>query len=149
MMNQPGFNNKNCALIEVLSNRENQIRVGNDIVFLPDFHKTLNPLFINKVYTDKEIQYCESFNDASLHYASTWSAKESVYKAIKQMYPFPIGFKKIEIFREKLGGVPRVYLGNHPASKHLISLSISHDGDYVWTIAIMNIGENLEKNNDY
>ncbi|RZK48169.1 MAG: holo-ACP synthase [Pedobacter sp.] len=116
---------------------ESHLWVGNDLVYLPDFEKSLNPLFIKKVYTHQEIAYCEAFQDKNLHYASTWAAKEAVYKALKQFSIQAWGFKKIEILRAKVGGKPSVNIGNHLAAKHSISLTISHDGDYVWAIALL------------
>ncbi|MCY1528783.1 phosphopantetheine--protein transferase domain protein [compost metagenome] len=109
--------------------------VGNDIVFIPDFFKSLTPIFKDKVYTNSEIAYCDQFNDSLLRYASTWAAKEAVYKAIKQLDNAVLPWKKIEINRDKVGGKPQVSL--HTGQEFIsISLSISHDGEYAWAIAI-------------
>ena len=113
------------------------LTVGNDIVFLPDFKSSFNTLFKNKVYTKNEIDYCEQFDEAILRYASTWAAKEAVYKAIKQLNDTPLPFNTIEILRNKIAGKPTVNLLKN-TSKPVISLSISHDGDYVWAVAILN-----------
>jgi len=110
--------------------------VGNDLVFIPDFKVSLTPLFKNKVYTANELAYCDLFDDALLRYASTWAAKESVYKALKQLDPAAIAWKKIEILREKIAGQPNVVLHQN-GDKVKISLTISHDGDYVWAIAFI------------
>jgi holo-[acyl-carrier protein] synthase len=110
--------------------------VGNDLVFIPDFKLSLTPLFKNKVYTVNEIAYCDLFDDALLRYASTWAAKEAVYKALKQLDATAIAWKKIEISREKIAGQPKVVLHQNPA-RFRISLTISHDGDYVWAIAFI------------
>ena len=110
--------------------------VGNDLVFIPDFKVSLTPLFKNKVYTTNELAYCDLFDDALLRYASTWAAKEAVYKALKQLDPAAIAWKKIEILREKIAGRPNVVLHQNP-DKFKISLTISHDGDYVWAIAFI------------
>ncbi|GAA4311344.1 holo-ACP synthase [Mucilaginibacter gynuensis] len=109
--------------------------IGNDVVLLTDFQKSFNDLFKNKVYTLPEVNYCDSFDDALLHYASTFAAKEAVYKALKQLDDSPIGWKKIEIIREKLGGKPEVII--HRDSAPQISLTITHDGDYVWAVALI------------
>ncbi|MBC7655234.1 MAG: 4'-phosphopantetheinyl transferase superfamily protein [Oligoflexus sp.] len=110
--------------------------VGNDVVFLPDFIESFNPLFKKKIYTTEEVAYCEQFENPLLRYASTWAAKEAIYKAIKQLNTKPIFFKKIEIFRSKIAGIPTAKL---PIlyNNFEFSLSISHDGDYVWAIAIL------------
>ncbi|ADY51244.1 4'-phosphopantetheinyl transferase [Pseudopedobacter saltans DSM 12145] len=111
------------------------LTVGNDLVFLPDFEKSFNELFKKKVFTTREIAYCEQFDKPILRYASTWAAKEAVYKSIKQLSDTSLPFNKIEIVREKIQGKPTVSL---PVlfSDFQISLSISHDGSYVWVIAI-------------
>ncbi len=110
--------------------------VGNDLVFLPDFTKTCTQQFIERAYTETEITYCEQFPSPVLHYASTWAAKEAVYKVLKQIDPtISIGWRSIEIVRNKPSGKPDVYLIKINVSYN-IALSISHDGEYVWAIAL-------------
>lgn len=127
---------KLSSSVEQIINPNKTLALGNDLVFLPDFTRSLNQLFINKVYTPQEISYCTSFSNATLHYASTWAAKEAVYKAVKQLDPSPLAWKKIEITRKKTGGEPVVTLHQH-AGRFTVSLTISHDGDYVWAAAIV------------
>jgi holo-[acyl-carrier protein] synthase len=110
--------------------------VGNDLVCLSVFKLSLTSLFKNKVYTAAEVAYCDSFDDVALRYASTWAAKEAVYKALKQIDSSPIGWKQIEIIRTKASGKPQVVLP--PQYEHQVSLTISHDGDYVWALALIN-----------
>ena len=112
--------------------------VGNDLVFIPGFIASFNDLFKKKVYTVGEIAYCDQFEDYLLRYASTWAAKEAVYKAVKQIVASPLGWKKIEITREKAAGIPIVTI-HKPDKNFKISLSISHDGDYVWAVALIDI----------
>jgi len=116
----------------------NNFAVGNDIVFLPNFELSLTEPFKAKAYTTAELEYCEQFSNSLLRYASTWAAKEAVYKAVKQLEPKALGWKKIEIIREKPAGRPHVILHQHPGS-FKISLTISHDGDYIWAIALIEI----------
>ncbi|HZY37073.1 MAG TPA: 4'-phosphopantetheinyl transferase superfamily protein [Mucilaginibacter sp.] len=110
--------------------------IGNDLVFLPNFDLSFTELFKNKAYSPDEIAYCEQFSDSLLRYASTWAAKEAVYKALKQLEDATLGWKKIEIIRKKNAGEPQVLLHNN-TSDFKISLTISHDGDYVWAIALV------------
>lgn len=116
----------------------NAFAVGNDLVFLPNFEHSLTELFIHKVFTEKEIAYCKLFDQSLLRYASTWAAKEAVYKALKQIHKINVGWKNIEIEREKIGGIPKVILHGYPHQPK-ISLTLSHDGDYAWAIAIIEI----------
>ena len=110
--------------------------IGNDLVFIPNFELSFTEPFKNKAYTPAEVAYCDQFSDSLLHYASTWAAKEAVYKALKQVGDDTLGWKKIEIIRKKNAGEPQVFLHSH-SSNFKISLTISHDGDYVWAIALV------------
>ncbi len=116
-----------------------QFAAGNDLVFVPGFETSLTPGFKNKVYTDAELAYCDLFADSLLRYASTWAAKEAVYKAVKQIDKSTAGWKKIEIIREKIGGRPQVVLHQPQLSNISVSLSITHDGDYAWAVAIARV----------
>lgn len=125
-------NNINDTILEL---KLQDFAVGNDIVFLPDFSASFTELLQRKVYTLDEIGYCERFDQPLLRYASTWAAKEAVYKAVKQLYQQPLAFKNIEITRSKIAGIPRVILPENLSDLE-ISLSITHDGDYACAIAI-------------
>ena len=131
------MNNKLLQSIKDLS-LDQKFAVGNDLVFLPDFTASFNELFKKKIYTENEISYCDQFDDAMLRYASTWAAKEAVYKAIKQIETTSIPFKKIEIQREKSQGRPHVILHKNQ-NRFNISLTISHDGEYIWALALIEI----------
>lgn len=109
--------------------------VGNDLVFLPNFQLSFTEEFKGKAYTQAEEDYCDQFKDSLLRYASTWAAKEAVYKAVKQLDESIAGWKKIEIIRKRTAGEPVVILHGRPG-QFKISLTISHDGDYVWAIAL-------------
>jgi holo-[acyl-carrier protein] synthase len=110
--------------------------IGNDLVFLPNFIQSLNETFISRVYTPAELAYITQFDAPNLRYASTWAGKEAVYKALKQCYPtLQFGWRAIEIIRDKPQGIPKVVI-HKPVVCH-ISLTIAHDGDYVWAIALI------------
>jgi len=112
--------------------------IGNDVVYLPNFETSFTNEFKAKVYTQNELDYCQQFSQPILRYASTWAAKEAVYKALKQLGSAVAGWQNIEILRTKIAGKPSVILHQYP-HKFDISLSISHDGDYVWAIALVKI----------
>ncbi|TAF45936.1 MAG: 4'-phosphopantetheinyl transferase superfamily protein [Sphingobacteriales bacterium] len=109
--------------------------IGNDVVFMPNFEASFTPAFKTKVYTQAELTYCQQFSQPLLRYASTWAAKEAVYKAVKQLGAAVAGWQNIEIIRNKIAGQPNVVLHQYP-NKFAISLSISHDGAYVWAVAL-------------
>jgi holo-[acyl-carrier protein] synthase len=121
--------------VEVVA-RAGNYAIGNDLVFVPGFNDSLNDLFIKKVYTTGEQDYCNKFSDSLLRYASTWAAKEAVYKALKQLDDLTLGWKMIEISRKRAAGQPLVILHDYPRN-YQISLTISHDGDYAWAVALI------------
>ena len=127
---------KNSINNTILELKLQNFAVGNDLVFLPDFSMSFSELFKGKVYTVNEVEYCEQFDNPVLRYASTWAAKEAVYKAVKQLYDQPLAFKNIEITRSKIAGIPHVKIPDYFSDLEL-SLSITHDGDYTFAIAIV------------
>ncbi|MES2416864.1 MAG: holo-ACP synthase [Bacteroidota bacterium] len=131
--------NKDLLLSTACPPVKRNITVGNDLVFLPSFSQSLTAAFKTKVYTLNEINYCNLFNDSLLRYASTWAAKEAVYKAVKQIDKSALPFNKIEILREEIGKRPYVVLHKVLKQAVQISLTITHDGDYAWAIAIVEL----------
>lgn len=63
-----------------------QIGCGTDIIEIERIKESIEELgqrFLNRVYTKREIEYCESKNAQKYqHYAARFSAKEAVLKAI-------------------------------------------------------------------
>jgi holo-[acyl-carrier protein] synthase len=66
-------------------------------------------LFINRVYTEHEIEYCSTKKAATQHYAGRWAAKEAVLKALGTGWIKGISWRDIEV-RHKPGGAPTVAL---------------------------------------
>src|SRR3954454_8333992 len=66
-------------------------------------------LFITRVYTDHEIEYCTGRKAATQHYAGRWAAKEAVLKALGTGWRRGIGWRDIEI-RNDPKGAPKVHL---------------------------------------
>jgi holo-[acyl-carrier protein] synthase len=66
-------------------------------------------LFITRVYTDYEIEYCSARKAATQHYAGRWAAKEAVLKALGTGWRRGIAWRDIEI-RNDAKGAPTVKL---------------------------------------
>ena len=66
-------------------------------------------LFIARVFTPHEIQYCQSRKLATQHYAGRWAAKEAILKAIGTGWSRGIGWRDVEV-RNEPGGKPVVSL---------------------------------------
>jgi phosphopantetheine--protein transferase-like protein len=126
-------------LSKLNASKYEKFAIGNDIVFLPQFKQSLSDSFIKKVYAPEELNYITAFNEPLARYASTFAAKEAIYKALKQLYPsLKISWKQIIIRRNKNAGTPNVdILQLGITDKLQLSLSITHDGDYVWAVVII------------
>ena len=66
-------------------------------------------VFINRVYTPGEIEYCAGRRSATQHYAGRWAAKEAILKAIGTGWSKGIQWTDLEICNE-MGGKPFVRL---------------------------------------
>jgi holo-[acyl-carrier protein] synthase len=88
-------------------------------------------LFITRVYTDHEIEYCSARKAATQHYAGRWAAKEAVLKALGTGWRRGISWRDIEV-RNDAKGAPTVQLrgGAHDvmaaARIGKLHVSISH-----------------------
>ena len=88
------------------------IGIGTDIIEclrIAQMIERHGELFITRVYTPHEIQYCQSRKLATQHYAGRWAAKEAVLKALGTGWRKGISWRDIEI-RNEPGGRPVVAL---------------------------------------
>src|SRR5262244_2453277 len=88
-------------------------------------------LFLQRVYTDREIRDCQSRKHATEHFASRWAAKEAVLKCLGSANRRGLTWTDIEV-RNDAGGQPQVHVAGaakEQAQQLRISniwLSISH-----------------------
>lgn len=113
-----------------------QIRCGTDIIEIERIKKSIINLenkFLERVFTPKEIQYCESKNKQKYqHYAARFAAKEAVFKAISESLEdkYMISWTDIEIINDK-NGKPHVNIDKIDDSNiENIDLSMSHCREY-------------------
>ena len=76
--------------------------MGIDIVEIEEIKKAIEKgnRFTERVYTPKEIGYCEGKNDKYPHYAVRYAAKEAVMKALGTGWDKGVQWKQIEIINE-------------------------------------------------
>jgi holo-[acyl-carrier protein] synthase len=98
--------------------------------------------FKNKIFTEAEIQYCESKRNKYQHYAARFAAKEAFMKAVGTGWRFGIRFAEIEIYHDDLGkpfirGYAKAekLLTNEKISK--IHVSLSHLKEMATAIVII------------
>lgn len=88
-------------------------------------------LFLNRVFTPREIEYCSARKAANQHYAGRWAAKEAILKAFGTGWARGIQWRDMEI-RNDAAGKPRVALagGAREMCEQLaivdVMISISH-----------------------
>lgn len=118
-----------------------QIKTGIDIIEVERIKNSIDELgdaFLNRVFTENEIKYCESKNrNKYQHYAARFAVKEAVFKAISGLLTdkYSIAWKNIETTNET-SGRPKVEFVSitKKVEKELnkiqsIDISISHIKD--------------------
>lgn len=88
----------------------NVIGIGTDIVECSRIGNMIekhDSLFLERVYTEWEIEYCSGRKSAVQHYAGRWAAKEAILKAMGTGWAKGIAWTDIEI-TNAMGGKPSV-----------------------------------------
>ena len=69
-----------------------KVKCGIDIIEISRIKESIESLgqrFLNKIYTDKEIEYCESKGRVKYeHYAARFAVKEAAFKRLKTNIQF-------------------------------------------------------------
>lgn len=112
-----------------------QIKCGIDMIEIDRIKEaieTTNREFIKRVYTKKEIEYCESKNNMKYqHYAARFAAKEATFKAISEKFgKYEITWKDIEITSNEVGRPKIAILNKNIPNLESIDISISHCKNY-------------------
>lgn len=82
------------------------IGIGTDIVQCERIAKMMEKhglLFLERVYTPREILYCGQRKAATQHYAGRWAAKEAVLKTLGTGWSRGIQWTEIEVRNEPAG----------------------------------------------
>ena len=119
------------------------VGLGIDIIEIARIKKSIEgygSLFLNKVFTENEIAYCNKKFNRYQHFAARFAAKEAVYKAIASSWKEGLRWKDIEIENEPTG-MPKVkpsgQLLNFLSTNKDLKISISHSDNYVTCVAII------------
>jgi len=125
--------------------------IGTDIVNISRIKKALtkNKSALKKrVFTEKEIKYCERKSNPSFYYAKRFAAKEALSKALGTGIRKGINFRDIVISNDKLGK-PSIKLNGTTANflrkkikKKSYSIHLSLSDDKPWAQATVIISYN-------
>ncbi|MCA9079984.1 MAG: holo-ACP synthase [Planctomycetaceae bacterium] len=120
------------------------VGLGTDIVEIVRIGQMIEKhgeLFLQRVYTEAEIQYCQTKRGALEHYAGRWAAKEAVMKTLGTGFTKGVGWRDIEVHNMK-SGQPVIRLsggaGNVAKLQGIdeILITISHSKAYATATAI-------------
>lgn len=113
-----------------------KIKCGTDIVEIERIKESIEKLgdkFLNKVYTDEEIKYCESKGKQKYqHYAARFAVKEAAFKAVSELLKdkYSLCWKDYETINDKNGRPSINILGINTKHIENIDVSISHCKQY-------------------
>lgn len=118
--------------------------IGVDIENISRF-KDKERAFYERVFTQSEIEYCESKRNPAPHYAARFCAKEAVFKALSSAGIGNILITQIEVYNDK-NGSPRIRLLNSDI-KYKVHISLSHDKEKAIAFAMLSHEVSRENNN--
>lgn len=124
----------------------NLIGIGTDIIEVARIGEMIekhDELFLRRVYTPLEIEYCGGRKSALQHYAGRWAAKEAALKALGTGWSRGIKWTDMEV-SNLMGGKPELRI--HGVASEIatemgiqeMQISISHCQSYAvaYVIAI-------------
>ncbi|MFO0011665.1 MAG: holo-ACP synthase [Planctomycetota bacterium] len=120
------------------------VGIGTDIiecVRIAQMIEKHGEMFLTRVFTAREIQYCSTRRAAKEHYAGRWAAKEAVLKVLGTGWARGILWTDIEVVNE-VSGAPAIRLENRAAEIAAergirnVQVSISHCRAYATAFAV-------------
>ncbi|GAB4128818.1 MAG: holo-ACP synthase [Ignavibacteriales bacterium] len=117
--------------------------IGIDIIEITRIEQSIEKFgdsFLNKIFTQTEINYCKDKPNKYQHFAARFAGKEAVAKALSSIAPNGFNWKDIEIYN-KSNGQPEVKLFGSLAElltdEKGLKLTMSHSENYVSCFAII------------
>lgn len=121
-----------------------KVTCGVDIIEIDRVKESIESLedkFLNRVFTEKEIKYCESRKAQKYqHYAARFAAKEATFKAVSTNLndKYSICWKDIEVINSE-SGRPVIVLYHKIGEKISdIDISMSHCKQYAVANVVVN-----------
>ena len=122
--------------------------IGIDIIEVARIAKQVSlssSSFAKKIFTEKEIEYCESkIRNKAQNYAARFAAKEAFFKAIGIGWRDGLSWKEIEVVNDELGKPEIVLIGK--AKKIIVEnkitrihVSLSHIKEVAVAVVILDM----------
>ncbi len=114
------------------------VGTGVDIVEVPRIEAAIGRFgrrFLERIFTEDEIRYCESKANRVERFAARFAAKEAGLKAIGTGWRRGVGWKEVEVRREASGRPTLVFSGRAAEFAARLgvkraSLSLSHTAEH-------------------
>ena len=124
------------------------ISIGSDLIDIRRIEKTLNRFgnkFKNRIFTQKEIEKCESRKEAVASYAKRFAAKEAAAKALGTGFRKGVYWKDLEVNNFPSGEPTVIFHGKSrqhlnrlmSGSESNIKLTITDEYPYAQAIVII------------
>ena len=118
--------------------------IGTDLIEVKRIEKLVerSGRFRDRVFTRKEIEYCERKKNKACSYAARFAAKEAFFKALGTGWRKGVAFKDVEVINKPSGKPELVLYGrskelteqNHIKNIHV---SLSHVSEFAHSVVIL------------
>lgn len=118
--------------------------IGIDVVEVDRIEAAIakqGDLFLDRLFTEKEREYCSRQRRPALHYAARFAAKEAVSKALGTGIGKSAGWLEMEVQRGESGAPTMLFSGNAAAFLEaqgiaMVQVSLSHAKEYAAANAV-------------
>ena len=114
-----------------------ELYIGTDLVDIDRIESSIGKYrtkFLDRVFSKKEQEYCESKSKPAVHFAGRFAAKEAIFKSIKSSgYAQPIELNSITILNNPDGSP---YVVMDILFKGTVKVSISHTETHAIAFAL-------------
>ena len=121
-----------------------KVSCGTDIIEIDRIEKIIEKhgeKFINSIYSDKEIEYCEKHKNVKYqHYAARFAAKEATYKAITKIFNDEtcVDWNNIEVINDKNGRPELNFKQKDNEIIKSVDITLSHSHEFaIATVVIL------------
>jgi holo-[acyl-carrier protein] synthase len=116
--------------------------IGVDIIEIARVRRSIEQggsLFLDKVFTPREIAYCTARQNAYQHYAARFAAKEAVSKALSTGWAGEFRWKDVEVMNDPSGQPHIAFSGKLGETLNAVSVfvSLSHSESHVVAMVVI------------
>jgi holo-[acyl-carrier protein] synthase len=119
--------------------------VGTDLIEIARIAESVRRYgdrFLGRIFTPREIEYCQRKKNAAESFAARFAAKEAGAKALGTGISHGVGWLELEVVREP-SGKPGLQLSGRAAERAArfgvarVSLSLTHSGALALAVVVM------------